>query len=77
MKTSSYVIVALFASVSAQADTVPVAKDSALETYDPTSTDKNEAKAEAPPAKVPAFNEPSFSGSMPASQGLAQFRDVY
>ena len=69
-------IAALFASVKAQNEPdTPNAPDSALKDFDPT--DKNEAKAEAPPAKVPAFNEPSFNSNMPAAQGLAHIRDVY
>ena len=73
MRTSLAVIAALFASVHAQADTTPVAKDSALENLDPTATDKNESIPEAPPAKIPAFNEPAFSaGTHPSSAGLVQ-----
>ena len=70
MRTSLVVIAALFASVQAQ-EGDKIAKDSALENFDPT--DKNEAKAEGPPAKVPAFNEPPFSaGTHPSAAGLIQ-----
>ncbi len=70
MRTSLVVIASLFASVHAQE---AVAKDSALEKFDPEAADKNEAKPEAPPKKVPAFNEPPFSiGTHPSAAGLIQ-----
>ena len=75
MRTSLLVIAALFASANAQESNGNAAADSALENFDPT--DKNEAKAEAPPKKVPAFNEPSFSiGTHPSSAGLIQIQSA-
>jgi len=75
MRTSLVVIAALFASVQAYDEADTPKNDSALDNFDPN--DKNEAKPEGPPAKVPAFNEPPFSqGTHPSSAGLVQVQSA-